>query len=206
MKYGYEESVKLLGEQLAATADIPALCRRTGSRLAEGEPPAIILAYLNRQYRIAWPEISFSFVDSDEAVPLKDKVLILHYLATARGTALEERQITFRDVPDGGNYYDVFFKRAIRPVVNRFGDDPGALLAAAAGICARREDMGDAAVTVDAFPMVPLTWVLWRGDDEFPADGSVLLDASVSDYLSSYAITELCEVIAWSLVRLAGKN
>jgi len=206
MKYGYEESVKLLSEQLRSNTDIPALCRRTGSRPAEGRTPAIILKYLTRQYRIVWPEISFSFVDSTDEVPLKDKVLILHYLTTARGTALEERQITFRDVPDGGNYYDVFFKRAIRPVVNRFGNDPGALLTAAAGMRARREDLGDAAVTVDAFPRVPLTWVLWRGDDEFPADGSILLDASVSDYLSSYAITELCEVIAWNLVRLAGKN
>jgi hypothetical protein len=49
---------------------------------------------------------------------------------------------------------------------------------------------------------VPITFVLWRGDEELPAEGSVLFDASVADYLSSYTLTELCETIAWKMVKI----
>jgi Domain of unknown function (DUF3786) len=208
LKHGYEESVDLLGKKLSDITDLDELCRRTGGRLeSQGSGKAVIIKYLDSEYRVKLPEIVFSFTDRADEVPLKSKVLILHYLTTALGTPLQHRQITFRDVPDGGNYYDVFFKRAIRPVINRFGENAAGLLDAAAVLNGRIEEgMGDAAVTIDAFPRVPVTFILWQGDDEFPADGSVLLDASVSDYLSSYAITELCEIIAWTLVRSAGSK
>ena len=58
------------------------------------------------------------------------------------------------------------------------------------------------AVTINAFKRVPITFVLWRGDEEFPPDGSILFDATVSDYLSIEDINVLCERITWKLVRL----
>ncbi|HUT97259.1 MAG TPA: DUF3786 domain-containing protein, partial [Dehalococcoidales bacterium] len=61
---------------------------------------------------------------------------------------------------------------------------------------------GDVAVTINAFKRVPITFVLWRGDEEFPPDGSILFDATVSDYLSIEDTNVLCERIAWKLVRL----
>jgi len=201
VKHGYEESVARWSRELGALTDIQGLCERTGSSL---EPGAITLTFINRGYRIRWPEIAFSFTDDDAEVPLKDMVLILHYLATAKGTPLKDEPITYRDVPDGMGYYDVFQKRAIRPWLNRFAVQPEALLKAGEAFGGKPGEFGDASVTLMAFERVPVTLVLWRGDEEFPAEGGVLFDASVVDYLSAYAITELCEVIAWSLVRGAG--
>ena len=57
------------------------------------------------------------------------------------------------------------------------------------------------AVTIDAFKQVPITFVLWQGDDEFPPEGGILFDANVSDYLSIEDINVLCEAVAWKLVR-----
>ena len=74
---------------------------------------------------------------------------------------------------------------------------------AAASLGGRRADYGDAAVAIDAFPRVTVTFVLWRGDSEFPAEGSILFNSNVSDYLSNDDIHALCENIAWRLVRLA---
>ena len=54
-----------------------------------------------------------------------------------------------------------------------------------------------------AFPRAPLTYVLWKGDDEFPPDASILFDSTVSDYLSNDDIHNLCESIVWRLVRLS---
>ena len=67
----------------------------------------------------------------------------------------------------------------------------------------RPADFGDAAVTFPAFPRVPLTYVLWRGDEEFSPEGSILFDSTVADYLSNDDIHALCETIIWRLVRLS---
>lgn len=200
-QYGYQQAIALSSQHLAKVADIAELCRRSGARYeADGPGVSIRLDYLGRTYRVTHPEVSVSFEDSDEEVPIKERVLILHYLLSAKGTPLAKKTITFREVPDGGNYFDVFAKRAIKPVLDRFGLEPEGLVTAAGKLGGRRADYGDASVTIDAFRRVPVTFVLWRGDQEFPAQGSILFDASVSDYLSSYALTELCEGIAWKLV------
>lgn len=206
MKYGYEESVVQLGQRLGDLPDLDLLCARTGSVLERTSPPALRLDFLNQRYRIQWPDITFSLDHSNAEVSLKDKVLILHYLMTAAGGPLTGRDITFREVPDGSGYYDVFQKRAINPWLGRYGEDAAGFLQAGEALGGQPAAPGDAALTFQAFARVPVIFVLWRGDDEFPADGSVIFDASVTDYLSAYAITELCELIAWTMVRGAARG
>ena len=38
---------------------------------------------------------------------------------------------------------------------------------------------------MQAFPRVPLMLQLWEGDEEFPPDGNVLMDPTISGYLST---------------------
>ncbi|GAI93061.1 unnamed protein product, partial [marine sediment metagenome] len=64
-----------------------------------------------------------------------------------------------------------------------------------------RVDYGDVAVTINAFSYVPITLVLWQGNGEFAPEGSILFDSTISDYLSTYDITVLCETISWKLVK-----
>jgi hypothetical protein len=49
---------------------------------------------------------------------------------------------------------------------------------------------------------VPITIALWRGDEEFGPEGSILFDSTVSEYLTNDDIHALCEGIAWKTVRL----
>lgn len=198
-QYGYQQAFALASKQMGETADIDALCRRSGACCLRGE---IRLDYLGRSYRVTYPEVGISIDGSQEAVPIKEQILILQYLLGARGTPLADKIITFREVPDGNNYFAVFQKRAIKPVLDCFGDNPRSMITSAEKMGGCEVDFGDAAATFNAFSRVPVTFVLWRGDEEFSAQGSILFDSSVSDYLSSYAIAELCEGIAWKLVRL----
>jgi hypothetical protein len=50
-------------------------------------------------------------------------------------------------------------------------------------------------------PRVRLTWVLWRGDDDFPADSTVLFDSKIDDYLPTEDIAVLCQSVALRLCR-----
>jgi len=202
LEYGYRQAIKLSSEQLAKVGDLEQYCLRSGARCqVVDSQKVIILEFLNRSYKVVLPQADITLIDSEEEIPLKEKVLVLHYLTSAKGTPAANRLITFREVPDGANYFPVFFKRAIKPLLDHFGREPERLIDAAEKLGGRKADYGDVAVTINAFSRVSVTLVLWRGDDEFAPDGSILFDASISDYLSSYAITELCETIAWRLIR-----
>jgi len=202
-EYGYNLAYELAGQKLAKLSGIEQQCRRSGARYkVVDSQPVIIIEYLNRSYKITLPDRQISLMDSGEDVPLKDKVLILHYLTQAKGTPLSNEMVSYKQLPEGASYFPTFYKRAIKPLVEHFGRQPQRLVDTAKELGGHKADYGDVAVRLDAFKYLPLTFVLWRGDDEFPPEGSILFDATVSDYLSAEDINVLCEGIAWSLVKL----
>jgi len=161
----------------------------------------IILEYLNRSHKIVLPDIDISLIDSEEEVPIRDKILILHYFNRAKGTPLTNKVIAYKELPEGTIYSPTFSKRAIKPVLDYFGKEPAQLIDVAQKLGGHRTDYGDVAVTINAFSHVPITLVLWQGDEEFPPNGNILLDSTIPDYLSTEDITVLCETISWKLVR-----
>ena len=200
-EYAHELALKLGCERLAGIDDIEEQCRRSGTRYLTSEK-AVIIDYLNKTYRVTVPDGNVFFSTGQEEVPIKDKILIVDYFTRAKGTPLTGKMITYKELHDGINYFTVFSTRTINNIVNYFGDTPERLVDIAGALGGRKTELGDAAVTIDAFPQVPVTIVLWRGDSEFAPEGSILFDSTVSDYLTNDDIHTLCENITWSLVRL----
>lgn len=201
-EYGYTQAYQLACEQLAKIDNVQQQCIRSGAQYQEaGSQQIITLKYLNRTYQVTLPHINVSLTDSEEEVPLRDKILILHYLIIAKGTPFVDKLITFKELPEGANYFPSFSKRVIKPLVGHFGNEPHLLIDAAAILGGYKADYGDVAATINAFPYVPITLVLWRGDEEFPPSGSIMFDATISDYLSAEDISVLCQTISWKLVK-----
>jgi len=193
----YAESYDLAFSKLRQ-ADLAEICRKSGASLVDGS--TLRLKFLNREYRIDRCRGSVSLVSGSEPVPMAERLLILHYLVTAKGTPLREEQISFKELPEGVVYNPTFYKRAIRPLLNKFGASPANLLTVSAAAFGGVEAHGgDAAVTIQAFPKVAVTWVLWRGDDDFPAEGTILVDRGIPDYLPAEDIAVLCQSIAMKL-------
>ncbi len=201
-EYGYELAYKMASEQLAKITDIEQLCLKSGTHYqVTDSQKAIIVEYLNQSYKVTLPDIEISLIDSEAEVPLRDKILILHYLTLAKGTPTANKMITYKELPEGSNYLPTFSKRAIKPLADHFGNEPHRLIDAAAKLGGRSVDYGDVAVTINAFRRVPITLVLWQGDAELPPAGSIIFDATISDYLPTEDISVLCEIIAWRLVK-----
>ena len=202
-EYGYQLAYKLACKQLAKVDDVEQQCLKSGARyLVIDSQKVIIVEYLNRSYQITLPDIEISPMDSNGEVTIRDKILIVHYLISAKGVPAANEVIAYKQLPEGSNYFPTFYKRAIKPVVDHFGKQPHRLIDTAGKLGGHKVDYGDAAVTINAFSRVPITLVLWRGDEEFPPEGNILFDATVSDYLSTEDINVLCEIIAWKLVKL----
>jgi hypothetical protein len=196
---GFATSYNLARERLSRIGDIQEQCRKSGARyMAPGE---IVINYLNQPYRITLPDVEISLQGSNEEVPLKDKILILHYFTLAQGTAATRKLIAYKQLPGGVSYFPAFSQRAISPLVKNFGRSPELLKTVASKLGGREAHFGDVSVTVNAFDHVPITLVLWRGDDEVTPNGNILFDASISDYLSTEDVTVLTETMIWKLVR-----
>ncbi len=201
-EHGYRLAYKLACEQLARIEDIEQRCRKSDARCQVIDSKrVIILEYLNQSYQVTFPDIEVSLRDSQEEVPLRDKILILHYLTQAKGTPISNKTIAYKELPEGASYFPTFSKRAIQPLVTHFGQEPHRLLDAARILGGHEADYGDVSVTINAFSRVPITLVLWRGNEEFPCDGNILFDSTISDYLPTEDINVLCEAIAWRLVK-----
>ena len=200
-EYGYELAYRLACEQLAEIKDIEQQCRKSGAQYIDSQK-ALIVRYLNQSYLITLPDVEISLMSKEEKVPIRDKILILHYLTLAKGTPLSNKAITYKELPEGVNYFPTFYKRAIKPLVNHFGNEPHRLLDVARILGGHEADYGDAAVTINAFSQVPITLVLWKGDDELAPEGNIIFDSTISDHLSTEDINVLCETIAWKLVKL----
>lgn len=201
----YELAYKLAREQLAGISDTRERCLSAGASYEVMESREVaLIEYLNRRHQIAFPDGNVSLAGSQEEVPLKDKVLILHYFLLAKGTPLANKMVTYKELPDGLVYFPTFYQRTIKPLLKHLGSEPERLLDIAAGLGGRKADYGDAAVTINALPRVPVTLVMWRGDEEFGPEGSILFDATISGRLPTEDITILCETITWRLIKGRG--
>jgi hypothetical protein len=69
-----------------------------------------------------------------------------------------------------------------------------------------KEKYGSASVTIRVLPMVPVTFVLWEGDDELEASGNILFDASVENFLPAEDIVCAGSFGVYELMRLKNKG
>jgi hypothetical protein len=196
---GFDLSCKFACEKLAKISDIEEQCRKSGARYIG--PNEIVINYLNQPYHIMLPDGKILLKNSDMEALLRDKILILHYFTGAKGTAATGKLIAYKQLSGGVSYFPTFSHRAIAPLVKNFGKSPELLIKTAAKLGGREADYGDVSVTINAFDRVPITLVLWRGDDELAPNGNILFDANISDYLSTEDVTVLCETIIWKLVK-----
>ena len=87
-----------------------------------------------------------------------------------------------------------------RKLGEAFGDNPGGLLEASKLFCASKRDFGDSSIELLALPRIPITIVLWAGNDEFPARASMLFDKTAAEHLPLDALWTLANVSAKALI------
>jgi len=148
----------------------------------------------------------FSFRSSAGSnVTLATKILILHYLLKASGEPLRQDKIPYEDVPGCRPYLPVFERRVVHPLLSAFGYNRDQFRSAGESLGAVAESFGDVSFTLNALPMIPLTFILWEGDQEFPPSLKVLFDPSIDTYLPLEDITVLSKLAAVRITKAARK-
>jgi len=165
----------------------------------------LVVPYFGQGRRLVWPEITVTPQTGPGEIPLTEQILILHYLTNTTGELLSGKDIDFRQVPEGSFYWSAFVSRAKKPLLQTFGRDLDLYLKVATSLGGVPVELGDAAARFMAFPLVPVTHVLWRGDEEFPSDGNILFDETIPRHLPTEDIAALAGASVYRLMGAAHK-
>jgi hypothetical protein len=108
--------------------------------------------------------------------------------------------VGYKDIPGGLLYAGVFARRVIEPLVRKFGNSAKWFKEIGKKLGGKSVEVGDASFILHAFPFIPLQYVLWEGDEEFPPSVQLLFDASVDHYLSLEDIVVLGQMATGRLI------
>ena len=187
----YAQSYDLAFDGLAQ-CDILEICHRAGA--SPGSNAVLRLNFLTIPVIVDVKQRTVKGVGF--SLSITDKLIILHYLLTANGQPNTGKLISFKDLTDGSVYFPTFYKRAIAPIIRKFGDSFSDLAVAATALGGVLVPLGDFGISIPVLPNVTLNWVLWRGDEVSQAEGSILFDARIIGYLPVEDIAAMCHSIA----------
>ncbi len=135
-----------------------------------------------------------------EELSIKLLPAILSHYSQAKPAPSIGNLVKFKDLPGGYSYAEAFTKRAIEPVAKTFGNNPQLMVKAAQLLEGKPLKLGDASFVIEALKGITLTYILWRADEEFPAEVNILFDDSASSYLPTEDLAVLGELTTVRLI------
>ena len=136
-------------------------------------------------------------------VPAKEylALLILHYLigSLKGGYVPSDEWVSFKEIEGGEIYYPAYRNSVIEPLLRKYGRHPENILAAIERFKGRRLDISDAAIEVETFPEVKIRVVLWKADEEFGPEASILYDKNLTKIYTMEDITVFSHFIVGNL-------
>jgi Domain of unknown function (DUF3786) len=143
--------------------------------------------------------------DGGHPVPDFLLVLLLHYVIAEGRFLPGQDRISFAQVPSGAFYLPAFDRGTKARIVKTFGENPDLLGQVAEKVGWERIDQGDLGVEARAFPHVPVAFVIWAADEEFPPDANILFDASIASFLPTEDIAMISRLLVGKACKTAEK-
>ena len=154
--------------------------------------------FFNDEYELNYPDRSVISMSCN--VPAKDyyKLLILHYIVNqdkAESVSID-KWISFKELEGGESYFSAFRKRAMDPILRKYGDNPSAIIERGKSFNAERIVAGSAAISISAFPKIKIAVILWAKDDEFSAECNMLFNPEIKEILPTEDVAVLGGIAA----------
>jgi len=161
---------------------------------------ALDLPLLGTTYTIDWPGLAIALPDGSPC-PEELTILVLDYLRRADGSLPSGEWIGFQELPDGSFYRQAFQGYSGDRLAADLAADIDRFRRAADALGGEPLSIGDAGYAFRVLPHVPLAVVWWDGDDEFPANATVLFDRDAGAYLPTDGLAILGRMLCRALAR-----
>jgi hypothetical protein len=128
------------------------------------------------------------------------RLVTVLYLLQASDRPLSNEWIGVPELADA-HFFQGPHELNTNPILQRFGND----LPRFSGVCqalgGTPVSMADAAFRLKPFPRIPLCYLLWAGDEEFPPALTLLFDRSIESHLAADGIWALVNLMTDILVK-----
>ncbi len=179
--------------------DMTILCEKT---LAKDYPPhGLLLPFLNEfllvdsRNRCVHRQIHGQWTPVD--APLLELILLV-YLLNSGPEDLSREMVSVKEFKSA-HFFTGPHELKVRPVLERYGEDPEGFKKAARDLGGEILDLADASCKLFALPKAPIYYLLWRGDEEFQPTLSILFDRSIERHLPPDAIWGLVNLVSDAL-------
>ena len=156
------------------------------------------IKFFNDEYEIDYNQVNIISLSCNS--PAKDyyKLLILHYIANENKISkiTSNNLISFKEFEGGEVYFSAFKKRAIDPIIRKYGDNPAAIFEKAGYLNAEKLEMDAYAISIGVFEKIKIAVIMRSKDDEFPADCNMLFNPEAKFILSTEDIAVLGGITA----------
>lgn len=196
---GVADAGERLAWELLAAGSPELICARSGATF-DGAGAAYRLVSFGRLFTLLPGSRQVRCRESAGAAMLERhgdllRLSLLWYLVKATGDRPTGTLANPTRFPGGDLFARGTHVLPLDALAARYGRRPEAFLAAGSAFGGRRAPYGDVAVELPALPNVPVTLLLWRADDEFPARADLLFDATAPRHLPTDVL--------WAIAMLA---
>ena len=167
-------------------------------------PSRYVITLLNTGYTVNLSERQiFATQTSPEPTQAEflEQLCILAYLINSQDLPLANKFVGPENLPTGQFFFRGLHSLPTNKLEDAFGESPEQLYEVSKKLDAKRNEFGDASIVLYALPRIPITIIIWRGDDEFEARASILFDQTAGSQLPLDALGALANLTVKALVK-----
>jgi hypothetical protein len=159
--------------------------------------PGFEVRFLNARYLVSplTETIMEISPNPDRVLSAALQILLIRYLVSPYVGPLDGIEVSEKDLPGGVQFFQGPHALNMDPIITRFGKDADGFESLGKRFRAKAVGHGDKAMRFLPFQRVPVTYVLWMEDEEFPASVSVLFDKSISRRFALDMVFALVQVL-----------
>jgi hypothetical protein len=169
-------------------------------------PERYVIPLLNSEYIVNLPEKKVLSAESSSEAGFPEELCILTYLINSQDLPVADKLTTAQGLPEGQFFFRGPHKLATEKLEEVFGQHPERLYDVMDEFGAKRCEFGDTSVELYVLPRIPLTIVIWRGDEEFGARASILFDETAAAQLPLDALWAAANLAIKALVKADAKS
>ncbi|MDO4621685.1 MAG: DUF3786 domain-containing protein [Eubacteriales bacterium] len=167
----------------------------------DAEKDCFTVRMFKKTYSVNWPEFGYAMIEEGPNTydPLaRDngaRILMLRYLLFANPTPETGSFISFRDMPSGDLYIQPFQGRCIMRTNRKYGTRKEVFCKVCEKAGAAAGKGGDASYDIEVFDGIFVRFIIWEGDDEFPASSQILFSENIRTAFETYDLAEMGGII-----------
>jgi hypothetical protein len=169
-------------------------------------PTRYIITLLNREYIVDLSEKKILSAESSLKAGFTEELCILIYLINSKDLPIANKLSAAQGLPEGQFFFRGPHKLPVEKLEEVFGQCPQWLYDIMEKFGAKRREFGDASIELYILPRIPLTIVIWQGDEEFSARASILFDETAAVQLPLDALWAAANLAIKALVKAATKS